>query len=133
LRRRAAVFGALARALLRQATANAGVARQPLHGGRPHRSQRMATFIAAMHPFASIVGGWNSRSTFARDHVAPRWVLHAERVPMDLLHRCVVDPDPEAVAADVGVVVPTVQCAACVHEDGGWRIEDGGLRMEAGG
>jgi hypothetical protein len=35
---------------------------------------------------------------------------------MDLLHRCVVDPDPEAVAADVGVVVPTVQCAACVHD-----------------
>ena len=49
-------------------------------------------------------------------HVAPRWVLHAERVPIDLLHRCVVDPDPAAVAADVGIVVPNVQCAACVHD-----------------
>jgi hypothetical protein len=48
-------------------------------------------------------------------HVAPIWVLIVEWVPIELLHRCVIDPDPAAVAADVGVVVPIVQRAACVH------------------
>ena len=49
-------------------------------------------------------------------HVAPPWCLLAERVPIDWCNFFVADPEPAAVAADVGVVVPIVMGGACVHD-----------------
>jgi hypothetical protein len=61
-------------------------------------------------------GGRGARVYLYIRHTAPGRVLHAARIPIDGSHRRIVDPDPAAVAKNIGVVMPAVRCATRVHD-----------------